>query len=207
MSSAVCNDHDILNAIEAVSGAKAKGQQRDSLRFYPFPARMPLLLGRHLIDETTTAEAVVLDPMAGSGTTLIAARQLGRRGWGFDRDPLAVLVAGSAVQDFESSRLHRLKARILHRAEKINIKKQARLKEQLDRLPVEDRDFIDFWFPEKSQIQLLALRQSIDEENEGPEHNLAWTIFSSLIIAKRLGRPMPWIFLVLVRRNDWKRRL
>ena len=63
MSSAVCNDHDILNAIEAVSGAKAKGQQRDSLRFHPFPARMPLSLGRHLIDETITAEAENKQPM------------------------------------------------------------------------------------------------------------------------------------------------
>jgi DNA modification methylase len=148
---------------------------------------MPLSLAKHLIGQITSSEAIVLDPMAGSGTTLIAARQLGRTSWGFDRDPLAVLVAGSAIQDFDSSRLHDLKERILDRAKQTLQKKRGSLKEQLDQLPEEDRDFIDFWFPEKSQVQLLALRQSIKKENEGPEHNLAWAIFSSLIIAKKSG--------------------
>jgi DNA modification methylase len=37
--------------------------------------------------------SVVLDPMAGSGTVLREATELGHRAIGFDMDPLAVLMA------------------------------------------------------------------------------------------------------------------
>jgi DNA modification methylase len=57
---------------------------------------MPLSVASHLIGATTRPEATVLDPMAGSGTTLIAARLLGRLAFGFDLDPLAVLVGREA---------------------------------------------------------------------------------------------------------------
>lgn len=44
----------------------------------------PLELCRHLISLTTLPGALVLDPFVGSGTTCIAAKQLGRRFLGFD---------------------------------------------------------------------------------------------------------------------------
>ncbi len=187
MFSSVYSDRKILNAICEVSGSKAKGQQREPSWFHPFPARMPISLARHLISRITESEAVVLDPMAGSGTTLIAARQLGRTVYGFDRDPLAVLIADSTIQNFDSRRLHDLKERVLGRAKQTLQKKKASLEEELNQLPEKDRDFIEFWFPPKSQEQLLALRRSIGEESEGSEQNLAWAIFSSLIIAKKAG--------------------
>jgi ribosomal protein L11 methylase PrmA len=43
----------------------------------------------------------VLDPMAGSGTTLVAARMRGHEAIGFDRDPLAVLIAGAWASDVD----------------------------------------------------------------------------------------------------------
>ena len=125
--------------------------------------------------------------MAGSGTTLIAARQLGRPAYGFDRDPLAVLIADSTIQNFDSHRLHDLKERVLDRAEQTLQQKKVSLEEELNQLPETDRSFIEFWFPQKSQEQLLALQKSISEESEGSEQNLAWAIFSSLIISKRAG--------------------
>jgi uncharacterized protein (DUF433 family) len=128
---------------------------------------------------------VVLDPMAGSGTTLIAAQNLGRRGLGFDRDPLALLVARSALQIFELDRLKDLCDRILVRARKWA--GCVRLPQICELLPDEDRAFIQYWFPPQSQRQLFALSQSIRAEPEGAEQDLAWVIFSSLIIAKSAG--------------------
>ena len=70
--SSVYSDREILKAIHEVSKSKSKGQQREPAWFHPFPARMPISLAEHLIGRITAPEAVILDPMAGSGTTLIA---------------------------------------------------------------------------------------------------------------------------------------
>lgn len=55
------------------------------------PNQKPVRLMAALIELTTAAEQLVLDPFAGSGTTLVAAKQLGRRYLGFERDPAALL--------------------------------------------------------------------------------------------------------------------
>ena len=135
LSSSVYSNREILKAICEVSGSKTKGQQREPSWFHPFPARMPISLARHLISRITESEATVLDPMAGSGTILIAARQLGRPVYGFDRDPLAVLIADSAIQNFESRRLNDLKERVLNRAKQTLQQNQASLEEALNQLP------------------------------------------------------------------------
>lgn len=187
LSSPVYSNCEILKAIREVSGSKTKGQKREPSWFHPFPARMPISLAEHLISRITAPEAVILDPMAGSGTTLIAAQKLGRTVYGFDRDPLAVLIADSTIQNFDSRRLYDLKERVLDRAKQTLHRKKASIEEELNQLSEEDRNFIEFWFPSKSQEQLLALQYSIREESKGSEQNLAWAIFSSLIISKRAG--------------------
>ena len=51
------------------------------------PAPFPVELPRRLIDLYTYKDDIVLDPFAGSGTTLVAAARTGRIGVGFDTDP------------------------------------------------------------------------------------------------------------------------
>ena len=57
---------------------------------FPVPAEddtsSPALV-RLLIERFTVPGGAVLDPFAGSGTTLVAAERLGREGWGIERDP------------------------------------------------------------------------------------------------------------------------
>jgi hypothetical protein len=56
---------------------------------HPFPARMaPELVWDELPDSLPRLR--VLDPMAGSGTTLVTAKLRGHEAIGFDRDPLAI---------------------------------------------------------------------------------------------------------------------
>jgi len=48
------------------------------------PTQKPIAVLRRLIEIFTDKKDVVIDPCAGSGTTLLAAEQLGRRAYGFE---------------------------------------------------------------------------------------------------------------------------
>ena len=60
---------------------RANGQDDDH------PAMMPLSLARRCVAVTSRTNDVVLDPYAGSGTTLLAAQGLGRRWVGIELNP------------------------------------------------------------------------------------------------------------------------
>lgn len=57
--------------------------------FHSYPARMHPLTAQRLIEGLSENGDVVLDPFCGSGTVLVEARRLGRRGRGFDVNPLS----------------------------------------------------------------------------------------------------------------------
>ncbi len=187
MSKTTANDQEIAKALQKLAGSKVKGQQLGAPWLHPFPARMPLSVAEYLIDRLTTPEALVLDPMAGSGTTLLAAKNLGRSSLGFDRDPLAILIARSITERYEFRRLDTLRKRISTRAKEVINAGSIELSELRAKLPQEDQAFIQYWFPRRSQKQLFALAASIEQESESAEQDLAWVIFSSLIIAKSAG--------------------
>ena len=55
-----------------------------------YPTQKPLKLLERIILLATNPGDRVLDPMCGSGTTLVAARKLGRRWMGIDESPIAI---------------------------------------------------------------------------------------------------------------------
>lgn len=57
--------------------------------FHSYPARMHPETARRLIASFSQADETVLDPFCGSGTVLVEARRQGRRGQGYDINPLS----------------------------------------------------------------------------------------------------------------------
>lgn len=63
------------------------------------PAIMPMSLARRCISITAKPDSVVLDPYAGSGTTLLAAQEMGLRWVGIDINPSFIDMIERRMQD------------------------------------------------------------------------------------------------------------
>lgn len=69
-----------------------------------WPTQKPLALLEILVRACAPVDGLVLDPMCGSGTTLVAAKNTERRCLGFDRCPDAVKLARSRLDAIDSQR-------------------------------------------------------------------------------------------------------
>ncbi len=182
----VARDAEVLEVLAISSRRRGPSAFLDPAPLHPFPARLPLRYAEYLVERLTAQQATVLDPMVGSGTVITAARKLGRRGIGFDRDPLALLIARTGTADFVSNNLLRVGTRIFARAKEIS---QSGIGLPMLRamLPDEDQEFVRYWFPARAQQQLFALAEAIRVEGSSSEADFAWVVFSKLIIAKTAG--------------------
>lgn len=74
---------------------------------YQHPTEKPVELMERIIEMLTPPDGTVLDPFAGSGTTLVAARNLGRRAIGIEQSreycDIAVRRLAQQVMLFEES--------------------------------------------------------------------------------------------------------
>src|SRR3954470_5631148 len=122
---------------------------------HPFPARMAASIPWEELDvHHTSGPVTVLDPMAGSGTTVVIGRTLGHRSIGFDLDPLAVLIASTWCADVDPLRVVKAAWAAL------NGNPWSRLPDRLA-YPVnaddETKAFIRYWFDLRNRKQLAVL--------------------------------------------------
>ena len=118
---------------------------------------------------------VVLDPMVGSGTTLVEARLRGRHAWGCDIDPLARLIAKVKATDIDLDALDRA---------------IANLEEKMERSDLDDAwrpDLVDVdrWFRPQVAKDLARIRAALlSSRAPRPVRDLCWVAFSSIITAR-----------------------
>lgn len=98
---------------------------------HSFPAKFPPQLPRKFIEWLTDPEDCVLDPMVGSGTTVLEAFLLGRRGIGFDIDPLALRLCKAKVTPAALKEVSEAGYLILRDAERAITQERDSLKESL----------------------------------------------------------------------------
>lgn len=165
-----------------MSSATQKAQIRP---VHPFPARMAPSIVWDALPKTGNP-LTVLDPMSGSGTTLVCARSRGHRAIGCDTDPLALLIARAWCADAEPENLKRRAGLVLERARtlRVRVTRKESYPKSADR---ETREFIDFWFDLKNRRELGALATCISRVRSQTEKNLLWCAFSRMIITKTSG--------------------
>ena len=147
---------------------------------HPFAARFPPQIPALFIEALTREGDTILDPLVGSGTVLVEAQLRGRRGLGFDLDPLAVLIAGAKSAPLEPGRLEEAYDRI----------RDAASRSRAGGAGSGDgttRDFREYWFPPEATAQLARLVRGIAREEDPAIRRFFHLIFSSTIVAKSGG--------------------
>ncbi len=67
------------------------------------PAKFPETMAREFIEFFTKRGGTVLDPMAGTGSTLVAALQAGRNSWGIELNPKYACIARQLIEEQRAS--------------------------------------------------------------------------------------------------------
>lgn len=152
---------------------------------HPFPARMAPSIALNSLRSQRSKQLIVLDPMAGSGTTVMAARKCGHVAIGFDTDPLAALLTRVCTSDLNAAALGAEARTVETKARRIYL--SLKLSEAYPHVADEEtRAFLRFWFDPVSRRQLTCLSFAIEEARPFLRAAL-WCAFSRLIIAKENG--------------------
>lgn len=131
-------------------------KSRPSLKLraiHPFPARMAPELALNALNHLP-ANSLILDPMAGSGTVLRQAVELGHRAVGFDLDPLAVLMSKVWTTRVDDQAIAELAATVIEHAREVDLRRSP--------LPWisgydETATFIKYWFATEQRKDLARL--------------------------------------------------
>jgi DNA methylase len=142
---------------------------------HAFAARCPPPLVDWAITRYSRPGETVLDPMVGSGTTLVEAALLGRRAWGVDIDPLGRLIAKAKATPIPIARWDDATRRTESRL--ANGLRTDGWRPELDGL--------EKWFLPPVIDDLGRLRQLILGADWHPDvRDLLWVGFSALIVAR-----------------------
>ena len=156
--------------------------------WHPFPAKFPPQLPEFIIRRLSDPGDLVLDPMLGSGTTLVEALRLGRRAVGCDIDPLARMIAAAKLTPIDPLDALREGNSIIAGASDDYYTDRLRLQRELKlRFDARTDKFIQYWFLPQHQLELLALVQRIEALPKGGMRDFLRVVFSSTIIAKSGG--------------------
>ncbi len=153
-----------------------------------FPAKFPPQLPRKFILHLTRPGEIVLDPMVGSGTTVVEAVLCGRVGIGVDIDPVALMLTQAKVCQVSAREFGEAGKKVVLRASKGILTEKEQLLGLLDkRFDSKTKEFVDYWFRTETQVELIALVREIELVDKANIRRLLEVAFSSTIIAKSGG--------------------
>jgi len=156
--------------------------------FHAFPAKFPPQLPKKIMMELTNPKEIVLDPMVGSGTTLLEAYLSGRYGVGIDIDTLALKICKAKVTSIKNHQIFEYGKKILHQAWFAVTYNNKQIRDAIEKtFDFKTMEFINKWFAKETQIELFALRDEIQKIKHPEIRNFFEVVFSSIIITKSGG--------------------
>lgn len=159
-----------------------------SHNFHAFPAKFPPQLPRKFIAALTQPGENVLDPMMGSGTTLLEALLAGRVAFGCDIDPLAILLTHVKLTALDRNASVTQHYQLSTQAYTLTSQKPDQLRRWLEqRWDPATCKFIDYWFAEETQLELMALVHEIEQITNPALRAFFKLALSATIITKSGG--------------------
>ncbi len=150
---------------------------------HSFAAKCPPPLVAWILQRWSSAGDCVLDPMAGSGTTLVESLLLGRKALGVEIDPLARLLCQVKTTPLSTDLLHQSSEQLLKVVEAACARYDQGEQQHVPALPpFHNRDY---WFLPEVSAKLALIKQAIADLVAPDEYKrFFYTAFSSLILAK-----------------------
>ena len=168
-----------------------------SHQFHSFPAKYPPQLPQKFIAALTEPGDAVLDPMMGSGTTLVEALLAKRQPIGFDTDPLAVRITKVKTTPLDKRKVLEAGNAILSKAHLPSHDKRRLLREEYHQdWDVSTSKFVEYWFDKETQSDLCVLMTEIRRISGESDCQLSSVealaaffelVFSAIIITKSGG--------------------
>jgi adenine-specific DNA methylase len=155
---------------------------------HPFPARMAPEVALAKLKSLKPSQ-VVLDPMAGSGTVIRSASELGLQAIGCDLDPLAILMTKVSTRALDPYRLVDTGNLVSHAARARHLRDV--------RLPWMDEceqttQFVAYWFARPQRNDLRRISAILLESRPSPLTDALWLCLSRIIITKTRGASLAW---------------
>jgi len=154
---------------------------------HAFAAKFPPQLPRVFIRGLTKPNDIVLDPMMGSGTTIVESHIEGRIGMGLDIDPLSLQLSTVKVTPLDIDRLQKAGESVMERANQIIRFENEAIEKYLNNFDESTKEFINYWFLQPTQNELTALYLAIQEIESATIKRFLELTFSSIIITKSGG--------------------
>ncbi len=116
--------------------------------YHRYPAKFIPQLARRLIEEHSEPNDTVLDPFCGCGTTLVESVVSRRYSYGYDINPISIMISMAKVRHFDPEILSEAYKQI-----------QLDFSQCTPELPQKER--IDYWYRENEKLELARLLHTI----------------------------------------------
>jgi DNA modification methylase len=152
---------------------------------HAFAAKFPPQLPRAFIRGLTAPGDFVLDPMMGSGTTIVEALLEERCGIGLDIDPMALRVSQAKAMPLRIDDLRDTGGNVISHAQDLLASNS--IEKLLQKFDSRTKAFIDYWFYPHTQRELAALVLAIQAVETSLVRRFLELTFSSIIVTKSGG--------------------
>jgi DNA modification methylase len=151
--------------------------------YHRYPAKFIPQLASRVITENSRIGDLVCDPFMGSGTTLVEAIVNGRKAYGTDINPVAVLIATAKTTVIEPSKLKRETDSLLGYLDAAFQKEkgQSLLANEPADFCIPGHERIDYWFPQRQKRDLALILSRVQQISDKEIQAFLLCSFSNIL--------------------------